>query len=282
MEYNIIRDYDWTSVPRGAAIRDKAPRVTADSYIVKNNLLLNRLQSYLAVGQSNPDTFYEQLYRDVVDKSDIFILPYFENSARNISNTWGDTFVDGFGGESVGSSLDKNAGNLLGIATELTTLKSDVSLGSMTGAFGGEGNMLTKLRNSVGELTKGASTPGSYIERPKFYDYASAKESSLNVRFALSNTLNSDFYEKNYTFVKKLIEISKPTRKDAIAVDPPRIFRVKMNGYRYMPWAYISNLTVDMMGTKRMINGVIIPESYEISVQFEPLTIEVSNFLNKV
>ena len=80
---------------------------------------------------------------------------------------------------------------------------------------------------------------------------------------------------------KKLIEINKPKRNDAISVDPPRIYRVKLYGYRYMPWAYVNSLDIEMLGTKRMINGNIIPEAYSINIGFQPLTIEVSNFLDQ-
>jgi hypothetical protein len=48
-----------------------------------------------------------------------------------------------------------------------------------------------------------------------------------------------------------------------------------------MPWAYVNSLDIEMLGTKRMINNIIIPEAYNISIGFQPLTIEVSNFLTE-
>ena len=81
--------------------------------------------------------------------------------------------------------------------------------------------------------------------------------------------------------MRKLIEINKPKRNDAISVDPPRIYRVKLYGYRYMPWAHVNNLNIEMIGTKRMVNNVIMPEAYDITIGFEPLTIEVSNFMTE-
>ena len=279
---NIVKDYDWTAIPRGASLRSEAPKVLVRSYKVKSNLLLNRLKSYIQVGSSQDSKqFYESLYSDATEPEDDFYFPYFDNSARSISNTWGDTFQNGYGGTSVGAGIEAIARNYIGTISELKTLTPT------EGAFN-EALAITSSKNlGVGEKMKGVasalsqgSSPGSYIESPKFYDYTSAQEGALKVTFTLSNTINSDF-DKNYKLVKKLIEINKPKRNDAISVDPPRIYRVKLYGYRYMPWAYVNSLDIEMLGTKRMINGNIIPEAYNISIGFQPLTIEVSNFLDQ-
>jgi hypothetical protein len=140
------------------------------------------------------------------------------------------------------------------------------------------------IGGAVGALMeglKGGGSPGSYIETPKMYDYSSANEGAMDISFILSNTLNSDF-NKNYELVKKLIEINRPKRNDAISMDPPRIFRAKLYGYRYIPWAYCSSFSVRLLGTKRMVNGVIMPEAYEINMGLQPLTAEPSNFMEKV
>lgn len=282
-KFNIVKEYDWTAIPRGASLRSDAPKVLVRSYKVKSNLLLNRLKSYIEVGKAvggaggGSKQFYEQLYGDATEPEDDFYFPYFENTARNVGNAWGDTFSNGFGA-ALGQGIDQ-------MAQTLSELKSFLPSAEDIKTAGG---ILTDESKSTGEKIAGVgsalsqgSSPGSYIETPKFYDYGSAKEGSLNVRFVLSNTLNSDF-DKNYQLMKKLIEINKPKRNNAISVDPPRIYRVKLYGYRYMPWAYVNTLNIEMIGTKRMINNVIIPEAYDITIGFEPLTIEVSNFMQEV
>ncbi len=283
---NVVKDYDWTSTPRGASLRSDAPKVLVKSYKVKSNLLLNRLKSYIEVGKTivgaGSKQFYEQLYGNATEPEDDFLFPYFENSSRNISNSWGDTFVNGFGGSSVGQGIDTAARGYMGIVSELKTLIPSKEAGNEALAIMSSENIgaKEKLAGMASALSQGSS-PGSYIESPKFYDYSQAQEGALNVRFTLSNTLNSDF-DKNYKLVKKLIEINKPKRNDAISVDPPRIYRVKLYGHRYMPWAYVNSLNIDMIGTKRMINNIIVPEAYDINIAFQPLTIEVSNFMEEV
>jgi hypothetical protein len=284
--YNIVNDYDWTTIPRGAELRKKAPNVFVRSYKLKSNAIVNRLKNYIQVVQiASSKDFYEKMYGDATEEEDTFFFPYFEDGLRNITNTFGDTFQNGFGeagglGGSIENLFKDNLATIAQAVTMATTAEErqgynkNVTSGNYVGG--------AKSLNSQ-EGTGGAA--GSYIETPKFYQYGSAEEGSLTVSFKLANTINSDFMEKNYKLVRKLIEINKPKRFDAISLDPPRIYRVRLPGYRYMPWAYIDNLSISMEGTKRIIpwegKDVIVPEAYIISMGFKPLTIEVSNFLEE-
>ena len=277
--YNVVKDYDWTSVPRGAALRNDAPKVYLQSYKVNSNLALKRLQSYIQVGSGGADQFYDQLYADATKKEDNFYFPFFSDSARSFNNSFGDTFQNGFGGGGgIGGTVDDIAQKYIGGMGQIASFIGDAALeqgkkslagGDIKGAF-----------NSVMNGLKSGGSPGSYIETPKMYDYSSANEGAMDISFILSNTLNSD-YNKNYELVKKLIEINRPTRNDSISMDPPRIYKAKLYGYRYIPWAYCSNFSVDLLGTKRMLGGVIMPEAYRITMGLQPLTAEPSNFMKK-
>lgn len=276
--FNIIKDYDWTSIPRGAALRSKAPRLLVKSYKLKSNALLNRIKNYIQVGaQASSKEFYEKMYGDATEQEDSFNFPYFDNALRNVTNTFDDTFKGSSAINSALQSYEAAADEISGVirfARDFTSAGETFSnLKNLD--FGKALDSFTKNMGS------GGGAAGTYIEKPQFYNYSSAKETSLTVSFKLANTVNSDFM-KNYELVKKLIEINKPKRNDAISLDPPRIYRVKLLGYRYMPWAYVENLSINTEGTTRMIDGVIIPEAYSVSISFKPLTIEVSNFLDEV
>lgn len=276
--YNIIKDYDWTTIPRGAALRSKAPRLLVKSYKLKSNALLNRIKNYIQVGaQASSKEFYEKMYGEATEQEDAFNFPYFDNALRNVGNKFDDTFKGSETINGVLKELEDRAGKVAGAAR-------------FARDFTSAGETFSNLKNldfgkALDSFTKnmasGGGAAGTYIEKPKFYDYSSAEETSLTVSFKLANTVNSDFM-KNYELVKKLIQINKPKRNDAISLDPPRIYRVKLLGYRYMPWAYVETLAINTEGTTRMIDGVIIPEAYSVSISFKPLTIEVSNFLDEV
>ena len=277
--YNVVKDYDWTSVPRGAALRNDAPKVMLRSYRIVSNQVINRLTNYLEVANKSADQFYEELYSKSAKLEDSFYFPFFSDQARSFNNQFGDTFQDGFGGSSgIGSTLDTIAQKYIGGAAQIGAMVGDEGLEKA------KASMKNKdISGAVGSLMGGIASggsPGSYIETPKMYDYSSANEGSMEISFILSNTLNSDF-NKNYELVKKLIEINRPKRNDSISMDPPRIFRAKLYGYRYMPWAYCSQFGVRLLGTKRMVNGVIMPEAYEINMGLQPLTAEPSNFMKQ-
>ena len=278
-KYNVVKDYDWTSVPRGAALRNDAPKVVLRSYRIVSNQVIDRLTSYLEVANKSAEQFYNDLYKSAKLEDD-FYFPYFSDQARSFNNQFGDTFQDGFGGSGgIGSAADVIAQKYIGGVAQARSALGDEVMTNIGNKIASED--IKGARNALGDALKSGGSPGSYIETPKMYDYSSANEGAMDISFILSNTLNSDF-NKNYELVKKLIEINRPKRNDAISMDPPRIFKAKLYGYRYMPWAYCSSFSVRLLGTKRMVNGVIMPEAYEINMGLQPLTAEPSNFMEKV
>lgn len=287
-DFNVVRDYDWTSTPRGSGMREKAPRVKLKSFKIKSNEALNRLKSYVEIStQKDAKTFYQKLYGDVAEPEDTFNFPYFSDGIRSFSNEYGDTFQVGVLG-----ALDTVAGAALKmyggykafhIGDNASTLLTNAATGAAnvgTALASGQG-----IKESLGEFSKDltsgmTSSPGSYIETPQMYQYAN-NDSGLEISFVLANTINSDF-NKNYELVKKLTTINRPKRLNSIEMEPPRIYEVKLPGHRYIKWASCSNFSVGMLGTKRMIDGVIVPEGYQISMTMTSLTTEVSNFMDQV
>lgn len=265
-KFDIVKEYDWCSTPRGSGMRKKAPRVWVKSYKVKSNEALNRLQSYVEIAKvTGADEFYDKLYGDISEAEDDFNFPLFNDNIRSFTNTYGDTFQSGFLGAA--DVAANEAANLYGTAVSIAGSEN------IRGALGGDSE---KSSNPA----VGGSDPGSYIETPKMYQYEQ-NDAGLEVSFVLSNTLNSD-YKKNNELIKKLTVINRPKRLNSIGMEPPRIFQVRVPGQRFIKWASCSNFSVNMLGTKREIDGVITPEGYMISMTFTSLTTEVSNFMDKI
>ena len=287
--FNVVKDYDWTSAPRGSGIRKNAPKVVVRSYKINSNEALNRLKSYLEVSAiQDAKPFYDKLYGSVSSPEDDFNFPYFGDSIRSFSNSFGDTFQNGFGGGGgIGGSLDSLIQTGLGIGGQVGAMMGTDALqtgmntyraASESGASATD-SMMSGLGAFLG-AKGGGSNPGSYIETPKMYQYE-MNDSALDVSFVLSNTINSD-YSKNTELVKKLTTINRPKRINSIAMEPPRIYQVKIPGQRFIRWAYCSSFGVNMIGTKREIGGVLVPEGYQINMAFTSLTTEVSNFMDDV
>jgi len=278
MAYDIINDYDWTSMPKGSTLRYDTPQLFVKAYELNKNQTINRFRNYVTVvTKTNPFEFYDKLYSDATEPTDdYYLFPFFGDNIRSFANSFGDTFKNGFGGTGVGQALDSAIQSYGGAAVDVAQIASSVA--------GPIGDSLKKMGfDSVGNSLKqldGDGNAGSYIETPKFYDFTSASEGPLEVNFVLSNTIDPASVEDNYNFIKHLIEKNRPNRKDSISMTPPRIYEVTLKGWRYMRWAYCSSLSVSFLGARKMIGAKIVPEGYSISMAFTSLTIEPANFIN--
>ncbi len=276
MQYDVVMNYDWTSVPRGSNLRLKAPKAYIRSYKVKKNEAFKRVQSYLSLLDPNGDPmeFYKKLYSSSTEEQDQFHIPYFGDSIRSFSNEYGDTFQSGMMG-TIDTWIKSSSEDL---ASVYSLIGGEKGLNSMKEAFntlkdgGGVGEAYDKLN-----LT---SSPGSYIETPRLYQYAN-NDAPLTIDFVLSNTINSD-YQQNTELIEHLIRINRPTRNSPVEMEPPHIYNVQIPGLRYMEWAYCNSLDIRLLGTRREINGKIIPEGYMVSMSLASLTTEVSNFMDKI
>lgn len=291
MKINVVKDYDWTSAPRGSAFRQKAPRVWIKSFKVDSNLVKNRFKNYAELIKSNDvEKYYDELYGNAAKPEDDFNFPFFQDSITAFTNSFGDTFQNGFGGSGgIGENLAGNVENIIGVGKQVMNAASifkdsgDLGGAFMDGFKNTGGNFFQQVAGgtsaAIGAMGKG--TPGSFDETPKFYEYTAANNGPLEVSFVLANTINDD-YDKNYELVKKLTEINKPRRISSSAMEPPRIYQIRVPGHRFIRWAYCSSFNVTFLGTKRLINDIIVPEGYQITMSFQSLTVEVSNFMEQM
>jgi hypothetical protein len=278
-KYDVVKDYDWTSAPRGSSIRKQAPRVWVKSYKLKSNQIMQSVKGYLNIaknGGGDAKTFYDKMYSDSTTAEDDFNFPFFGDNVRSFGNNFGDTFQDGFGGGGgIGTSSNDMVKGALGPLAQVAGIVGVNNLTNATTQIG-SGDYLGAI-NTIKNGLKSGGDPGTYIETPMFYQFEK-NDGPLEVSFVLSNTINSD-YDKNHKLVQRLTYINRPLRKNNIAVDPPRIYQVRVPGHRLIRWAYCSNFSVNFIGTRRIIDDVIVPEGYLISMSFTSLTLEHSGFL---
>jgi hypothetical protein len=113
--------------------------------------------------------------------------------------------------------------------------------------------------------------PGAYIQTPQYYDFNSVSEPSVTISFPLYNTVNSYQTERNMKFVKMFGLNNMPHRKSLLAVDPSRIYSVKIPGKVFMPYCYVASYDVKHIGNKSYYNKDIFPEAYSVSITFTSL-----------
>jgi len=308
---DIVRDYDWTSVPRNSGLREEAPVAICTAHILENNQLMQFLGGYintlealdLQEGQDAGLKFYKGIYKTAGGPVGTFFFPFFTDNYRAFSNEYADTFskISQRGAGMIGAEVIENlagAGEkIIGGGTELVkniagagsslvdafTDKKNEDTGAVTKASVATGGGMLGAMKSAGDAmgTKTVGDPGSYIETPKFYQYANTDQ-GLELSFALSNTLNDDAAAKNAEFIKQFTIINRPMRKGPLGMTFPAIYHIEVPGLRYIEWASLDNFGVSMLGQRRKVDGVIVPEAYVINLSFTSLTIEAANFMTMV
>jgi hypothetical protein len=294
-------------------LREEAPVAICTAHILENNQLMQFLGGYintlealdLKPGQDAGLKFYKGIYKTTGPPVGTFFFPFFTDNYRAFSNEYADTFskISQRGAGMIGAEVIENlagAGEkIIGGGTELVkniagmgsslvdafTDKTDEE-GKVTKGSTSQSGFLAGLKSGVGKAgdamgTKTVGDPGSYIETPKFYQYANTDQ-GLELSFALSNTLNDDAAAKNAEFIKQFTVINRPTRLGPLGMTFPAIYHIEVPGLRYIEWASLDNFGVSMLGQRRKINGVIVPEAYVINLSFTSLTIEAANFMTMV
>jgi len=301
--FDVVKDYAWTTVPKGSRLRQEAPVANVTSYELKESQLRSFVSGWVNVGDAasqNAMTFYENLYKTKGDETE-YSFPFFEDNFRSYSNNYADTFsqISQRGAQMIGANMAEGSGVgeelILGGAALLqqsgNTVIQDIAKKASSVTNKGVNWALDKIGRENMGLDKGyqfkipeanspAEFPGTYVETPKFYQYA-ATDTGVEISFLLSNTIAEGDTQKNQDLIKNIIKESRPRRGGAIELTFPRIYEIKIPGLRYVRWAYLANAAFNLVGQRRLIDKKIVPEAYAISLVFNSLTIEVENFIDE-
>ena len=181
-----------------------------------------------------------------------YAFPFFEGKPHNITNSWSDS----------------------------SQIKPKV-LGSYIPA-------------GMEDIDRAAATlnimqPGTYIEKPRYFHYPAEGE-SISFSLPLINTIQKGSklpYQQNYELLWILAYQNKPYRTSFSRILPPKLYTVTIPGMKHFPYAYISNMTVDFMGTRRQLEvstpvGAVttsIPEAYMVNITFTSLLADTGNLM---
>ena len=126
------------------------------------------------------------------------------------------------------------------------------------------------------------------------------KGRSLTFTVPLLNTGTFDDVRRNWQLIFGIVYQNRPGRVSKSIIDQPVIYEIHLPGVAYMPYAFISNMSVKFLGNRRemeldvpiMNEGVqgglannigkirtVIPDAYELSITVEGLNEETRNFL---
>lgn len=180
-----------------------------------------------------------------------YAFPYFEGIPHDISSTWGSTAQIK---NPITSTLEKGMEWIDAAASTLNIM-----------------------------------TPGTYIEKPRYFQYPTEGE-SITIKLPLLNTLRKNQrvpYQQNYELLWILAYQNKPFRTSFSRILPPKLYAISIPGIKYMPYSYISKMSVNFLGTRRQLpvrtpKGTIItsiPEAYDVSLTFTSLLADTGNLM---
>ena len=179
-----------------------------------------------------------------------YVFPYFENPP-SIQNSW------------EGTSTENAPSMVAGLAGDIEAAADSVA-------------------SSV-NITQ----PGVFIQKAKSYK-VNEQGQSITVKFPLFNTVkrgNDVPYQQNYELLWLLTYQNKPFKTSFTRVRPPKIYSVTIPGMVSMPYAEISRLQVDFIGTTRNKTVEIggksfqspIPDAYEVTIELTSLLADYAN-----
>ena len=166
------------------------------------------------------------------------------------------------------------------------------------------GNKLNAVAGKVDEFAAFAAIdkPGVYIEGSKQFNMKDQGR-TINIKFPLLNTGEYSDIARNWQLIYGLIYQNRPGRINRSLIDVPVIYELFIEGLSYMPYAYMSKMSVDFLGSRRRMKIKVptftipesressssipsksevvmtIPDAYMVDIQLTGLNDETRNFL---
>jgi hypothetical protein len=304
---DVRRDFSWTVSPKNQ-ILDKIPAV----YLVEREQLQNSLISSALyyVNAIISSSWLDDSIDEVLDKITSLLAKFdqcadtsnknakqkfndFKNNIRKIAATSNDQAI-------LGDRLKSYIGIYY---TQPTGFKYvlpylDNSFIKQSNSFGSSQQNRPLFSNLITDTMIGAAdtiasginffTPGTYIEKPKYFQYPEDGD-TFDISFPLLNTFTSNNYlpyVQNYELLWILSYQNKPYRTSFSRILPPKLYSIYIPGVKYIPYAYINNMSVDFVGTKRLLDVTLptgqtvkapIPEAYQVSLTVKSLLADTGN-----
>ena len=139
-----------------------------------------------------------------------------------------------------------------------------------------------------------ALRPGVYIEESRQFQM-SQDGRSVNIKIPLLNTGSYEDILQNWQLIFGLTYQNRPGRITKNLVDIPVIYEAIVEDILFMPYAYISSLSVSFLGNRRTMEITVpvegsdssnnltlnatIPDAYELNLTLKGLNEETRNFI---
>ena len=305
---DVVNDFSWYSGPKATSTAlDKIPC----AFLIEREQQLSSLISgalyYLRAG-ANINNIKD-------DNGEILsLLGDINKNSGGVVDKFSQGFEELAGGISEGDDELLNSHNLNALQGIYLTkptgfqyrLPSYIPNQSTSSKWGDQSSS-----NLVGKFVQGAqdvasqaaeilniTQPGVYIENPQYFQNEGGGETKT-IKFPLINTIQrkSAFsIQANYELLWLLMFQNKPYKTSFARTPPPKIYTVSVPGQFSFPYAYISKLEINFLGTIRRTDVAVpvisksepskikpttikapIPDAYEVTIEFTSLIGDYGN-----
>ncbi len=310
---DVVNNFSWYSGPKASSVAlDKQPC----AFLIEREQRLSSLISG-ALYYLNASKKALKQAGDVLNGNDTVqsLLgtmtenPIFQKASDLIDKFTGSTGT-GISESDSGLLENHNLNSIQGIyLTEPTGFQYRLpmySIGqSVTNSWGDrqKDSVLTGLIDGATEIVENFSTgylnisqPGVYIEKPKYFQTGQTGESQT-ITFPLINTIQrgaQNPIQQNYELLWLLTFQNKSYKTAFSRTPPPKLYTISVPGQFSMPYAYISNMRVEFLGTIRRSTVTVpslnksgkvvttdikvpVPDAYNVSLTFESLIGDYGN-----
>ena len=218
-------------------------------------------------------------------------------NASNVANQTGDPYGALYAASNTGfvyalPYLIQPGSSIRGeISNTWSDISSEQSWSGMMGALPVVGGLMQagyKRATEIAECVGNIVSPGVGYEPIKVF--SGTQPRTIQITFPLYNTVSIESANNNFSFITLLGLQNLKTRTSFATYLPPKIYEVSTDdeGSVYMPFAYISRLDIQSIGTTRAIfdhgNTVqgsggrrVVPEAYKVNISLTELLPDSAN-----
>ncbi len=291
---DVVEDYDWKISPNSNIVEH--PYILLNEYRINKSPMAAQLVYNVRAGIESTGEIItnvanlQSLLADIVGN-----LP--SQAAQLLSDAVGNTFssdneLGPYGGLYITKPTD--------FKYKLPYFTREMARKSMywSEGFSGQSPLFSDLIKGGTEFVAAHSAgipalgsyaePGIYIERSKFFQ-PTAGDDDIRFSFPLLNTVNQESIQKNFNLIWLLCFQNSCIRASKTSITPPCIYRALIPGVKYMIFCYMSNISIQYLGTRRRVEIIhpatgssldtIIPEAYNITINISNLTTDSGNLM---
>ncbi len=207
------------------------------------------------------------VYREIFPDSTTYnryIFPYFTKTYLELTSSRWEQMDD------IGDSIDKMAG---GAGQAIEEAGKLIGMDKTASAIAGGIDLARGGLKAGAEISK-TYLRGQYpivgiFDRPRIF--SSHSERDVTIEFPLYNTIHPDHWAKNRKLIHKMMTQFLYIKQSYITGIPPVFYRVLVPGQYYSFASCVTNFKVENLGNIRLIEGINVPDAYQISLTLSEL-----------